>query len=144
MGRILDWYKKDSGRDGYPAAEDPGVVSVTAIYNYYKRHGHNTEVMGASFRNVGELTELAGCDLLTIAPKFLKELQETEGDLPRRLSPDTAAGMEIEKIDMTEELFISMHAEDRMATDKLAQGIESFSQAQIALESMLTDRLATL
>src|SRR6185369_8971424 len=81
VGRILDWYKKDTGRDSYPATEDPGVVSVTAIYNYYKKHGHKTEVMGASFRNLGEIVELAGCDLLTIAPSLLTELQNGTGTL---------------------------------------------------------------
>ena len=87
VGRILDWYLKSTGKTGYAPAEDPGVVSVTTIYNYYKRHGHKTEVMGASFRNLGEITELAGCDLLTIAPKLLAELAAGEGNLPRKLDP---------------------------------------------------------
>ena len=86
VGRILDWYKKDTGRDSYPAAEDPGVLSVTKIYNYYKKFGYKTEVMGASFRNLGEITELAGCDLLTISPALLGELQVTIGELPRKLN----------------------------------------------------------
>ena len=97
VGRILDWYKKDTGRDSYPAAEDPGVLSVTAVYNYYKKFGYKTEVMGASFRNIGEITELAGSDLLTIAPSLLSELQATEGELPRKLDPAKAAEAPIEK-----------------------------------------------
>ena len=92
VGRILDWYKKDTGRDSYPPQEDPGVVSVTQIYNYYKKFGYKTEVMGASFRNIGEITELAGCDLLTIAPSLLAELQSTEAELPRKLDPAKSAG----------------------------------------------------
>src|SRR5437667_6502129 len=91
VGRILDWHKKSTGRDSYPAAEDPGVLSVTRIYNYYKKYGYQTEIMGASFRNVGEILELAGCDLLTISPTLLDELQKTPGTLARKLSPDKAA-----------------------------------------------------
>ncbi|MBA2664483.1 MAG: transaldolase [Bradymonadaceae bacterium] len=144
VGRILDWYKKDTGRDAYPADEDPGVVSVTNIYNYYKKFGHATEVMGASFRNMGEICELAGCDLLTIAPALLKELQETTGELPRKLDPKAASSLAIERIAMDRARFDAMHAEDRMATDKLAEGIESFAAAQISLEQMLEARLATL
>jgi len=97
VGRILDWYKKDTGRDSYAPAEDPGVLSVTEVYNYYKKFGYKTEVMGASFRNIGEITELAGCDLLTIAPSLLAELQSVEGDLPRKLDPAKAATASIEK-----------------------------------------------
>ncbi len=91
VGRILDWYKKDTGKD-YKGADDPGVQSVTTIYNYYKKFGYKTVVMGASFRNIGEITELAGCDLLTIAPKLLEELDTTEGDLPRKLDPARVEG----------------------------------------------------
>ena len=144
VGRILDWYKKDTGRDSYEPAEDPGVVSVTQIYNYYKKFGYNTEVMGASFRNVGEITELAGSDLLTIAPSLLAELQATEGELPRKLNPETAATMEIEKLTMDKATFDAMHAENRMATDKLAEGIDGFAKALVTLEALLADRLATL
>jgi len=93
VGRILDWHKKTSGRDSYPSHEDPGVVSVTAIYNYYKRHGHKTQVMGASFRNSGEIMELAGCDLLTIAPSLLDELTKSTAMVPRKLSPEVAMKM---------------------------------------------------
>lgn len=144
VGRILDWYKKDTGRDSYEPAEDPGVVSVTEIYNYYKKFGYKTEVMGASFRNVGEISELAGSDLLTIAPSLLAELQATEGELPRKLDPATAAGMEIEKISIDKETFDRMHEENRMATDKLAEGISGFAKALESLEELLATRLASL
>ena len=144
VGRILDWYKKDSGRDSYPAAEDPGVLSVTDVYNYYKKFGYKTEVMGASFRNVGEITELAGCDLLTIAPSLLAELQAVEGDLPRKLDPATAATDEIEKISVDKATFDAMHEENRMAKEKLAEGIDGFTKALETLEKLLSDRLASL
>ena len=144
VGRILDWYKKDTGRDSYAPAEDPGVVSVTEIYNYYKKFGYKTEVMGASFRNVGEIMELAGSDLLTIAPSLLAELQSTEGDLPRKLDPDNAAKMDIKKISMDKATFDRMHAENRMATDKLSEGISGFAKALESLEELLAARLASL
>lgn len=140
VGRILDWYKKETGRASYEPHEDPGVVSVTTIYNYYKKFGYNTEVMGASFRNMGEITELAGCDLLTIAPSLLQELQSTEGVLPRKLDPSAAADMATDRIPMSREVFEAMHAEDRMASEKLAEGIQKFSEAQVALEAMLLAR----
>jgi len=144
VGRILDWYKKDTGRDSYAPAEDPGVVSVTQIFNYYKKFGYKTEVMGASFRNVGEITELAGSDLLTIAPSLLAELQATEGELPRKLDAEAAKDMDIEKLTMDKATFDAMHAENRMATDKLAEGIDGFAKALETLEKLLADRLATL
>ncbi len=144
VGRILDWYKKDTGRDSYPPAEDPGVLSVTKIYNYYKKFGYQTEVMGASFRNIGEITELAGCDLLTISPKLLEQLQSTESELPRKLSPELAAKANIEKITIERATFDKMHAADRMASEKLAEGIEGFTKALIALEKLLAERLAYL
>ena len=144
VGRILDWYKKDTGRDSYEPAEDPGVVSVTAVYNYYKKFGYDTEVMGASFRNVGEITELAGSDLLTISPALLATLQETEGELPRKLTQENADAADIEKISVDKVTFEKMHAENQMATDKLAEGIEGFSKALVALETLLADRLAKL
>jgi transaldolase len=144
VGRILDWYKKDTGRDSYPAAEDPGVLSVTAVYNYYKKFGYKTEVMGASFRNIGEITELAGCDLLTIAPSLLAELQSTESDLPRKLDPVKAASESIEKITMDRATFDRMHEENRMAHDKLAEGIDGFEKALVSLEEVLAKRLAVL
>ncbi|MDO9105499.1 MAG: transaldolase [Methylovulum sp.] len=144
VGRILDWYKKDSGRDSYAPAEDPGVMSVTEIYNYYKKFGYKTEVMGASFRNIGEITELAGCDLLTIAPSLLAELQAAEGDLPRKLDPAAAATMAIEKIVVDKDAFDRMHTENRMASDKLAEGISGFTTALESLEQILAARLASL
>ncbi len=143
VGRILDWYKKDTGKD-YQGADDPGVQSVTSIYNYFKKFGYKTVVMGASFRNIGEISELAGCDLLTISPKLLAELEAAEGELPRKLSPEDAAKMEIERIHMDKETFDRMHADDRMASDKLKEGIDGFSAALIWLETLLANRLAEL
>lgn len=144
VGRILDWYKKDTGREDYPPQEDPGVVSVTQIYNYYKKFGHSTEVMGASFRNIGEITELAGCDLLTISPQLLAQLDATPGDLPRRLDPHQAAAMAIDPITMDEATFRSMHDRDRMASEKLEEGIKGFSKALETLEDFLANRLTQL
>ncbi len=144
VGRILDWHKKDSGRESYPAAEDPGVISVRQIYAYYKKFGHGTEVMGASFRNLGEITELAGCDLLTIAPSFLTELGKTEGELPRKLDPIEAAKSDIEAIVVDEAAFRAKHEADRMAKEKLDEGIQGFSKALIALEKLLGERLRVL
>src|SRR5580698_7303129 len=128
VGRILDWYKKDTGHD-YTPQEDPGVLSVRTVYNYYKKFGYKTEVMGASFRNIGEITELAGCDLLTISPALLADLDKTQGDLPRHLDPEKAKEMAIERIPMDRATFDKMHAADRMASDKLAEGIAGFSKA---------------
>jgi len=141
VGRILDWYLKDTGRTEYAPAEDPGVVSVTRIYNYFKRHGHKTEVMGASFRNVGEILELAGCDLLTIAPKLLAELASQGGELRRKLDPKAAQQMNIPRQQMNESIFREMHEKDRMAKEKLAEGIEGFAKAQAALESLLMEKM---
>jgi transaldolase len=144
VGRILDWHLKASGKTSYPAPEDPGVVSVTRIYEYYKKHGHKTEVMGASFRNSGEILELAGCDLLTIAPKLLAELEATQGTLERKLDPEKAKLKGIDRIAMDEAIFRRLHTEDRMANDKLAEGIDGFSKALVVLEKILEERLATL
>ncbi len=143
VGRILDWYKNDTGKD-YKGADDPGVHSVTEIYDYYKKFGIKTVVMGASFRNTGEIIELAGCDLLTIAPKLLKELQETEGTLERKLDPEKAKSENIEKISMDQATFEKMHAENRMAHDKLKEGIEGFSKALEELEQLLAKRVSEL
>jgi transaldolase len=140
VGRILDWYKKAEGRDSYPPAHDPGVVSVTKIYNYYKKHGYKTEVMGASFRNLAEILELAGCDLLTIAPNFIAELGSQTGTLVRKLDPQAARAMEIPKTSIDEAGFRAAHQADPMATDKLAEGIAGFSKASIALEKLLAER----
>ena len=144
VGRILDWYKKDTGRDSYPSTEDPGVLSVTQIYNYYKKFGYQTEVMGASFRNIGEITELAGCDLLTISPKLLEQLRSTEAELPRKLSPELAAKSDLSKITMDKATFDKMHSADRMASEKLSEGIQGFTKALIALEKLLAECLARL
>jgi len=143
VGRILDWYKKDTGKD-YAPAEDPGVESVTIIFNYYKKFGYKTQVMGASFRNIGEITELAGSDLLTIAPKLLAELDSKEGDLPLKLDAEKAKTLDIEKLTIDKATFDKMHAEDRMAHDKLKEGIEGFSKALEDLEKLLAKRLQEL
>jgi transaldolase len=143
VGRILDWYKKDTGKD-YTGADDPGVKSVTAIYNYYKKFGYKTQVMGASFRNTGEITELAGCDLLTIAPKLLAELEAAQGMLERKLDPAKAKDLQIEKLTIDKATFDTMHAADRMAHDKLKEGIEGFSKALESLEQTLAKRLAEI
>ena len=143
VGRILDWYKKDTGKD-YQGADDPGVQSVTKVYNYYKKFGYKTQVMGASFRNIGEIKELAGCDLLTISPQLLAELEATEAALPRKLDPETAKTLVIVKIDVDKATFDAMHAADRMATDKLKEGIEGFSAALVKLETLLAKRLAEI
>lgn len=140
VGRILDWHLKSTGRDSYPPDEDPGVVSVTKIYNYYKKFGYKTEVMGASFRNLGEIIGLAGSDLLTIAPKLLDELQKGTGALERKLDPAKAQTMNIEKISMDEATFRAMHAQDAMAREKLDEGIQGFTKAIEALEHLLTER----
>ena len=144
VGRIFDWYKKDTGRDSYPPQEDPGVLSVTTIYNYYKKFGYATEVMGASFRNMGEIIELAGCDLLTISPALLAELKITEANLPRKLDAGKAAGMAIEKKVVDKPEFERMHATDRMASEKLAEGIDGFTKALVSLEEILAARLSVL
>jgi transaldolase len=143
VGRILDWYKKDTGKD-YQGADDPGVQSVTTIYNYFKHFGYKTVVMGASFRNIGEIRELAGCDLLTISPHLLEELASIQENLPRKLDPEKAKGMKIEKLTIDKATFDKMHAADRMAHDKLKEGIEGFSKALENLEQLLAKRVAEL
>lgn len=141
VGRILDWYKKAEGKEGYEPEEDPGVISVTTIYNYYKHFGHKTQVMGASFRNMDEILQLAGCDLLTISPKLLKELKETEGAVPRKLDPEKAKGKKLEKIDIDEKSFRWMLNEDQMATEKLSEGIRKFTADTRKLEKKLSEFL---
>ena len=141
VGRILDWYLKAEGRTSYAPAEDPGVRSVTEIFHYYKHFGYKTEVMGASFRNLGEITELAGCDLLTIAPKLLGELAEQHGTLVRKLDPAHSRALPIKRIPMTHDDFRQMHEQNRMASDKLTQGIADFSKAIVAVETMLAERI---
>jgi transaldolase len=143
VGRILDWYKKDTGKD-YQGADDPGVQSVTKIYHYFKKFDYKTVVMGASFRNIGEIEQLAGCDLLTISPNLLHELDAKQGELPRKLDPASAKTLEIEKLTIDKATFDKMHAEDRMAHDKLKEGIEGFSKALEQLEQLLAKRAAEL
>lgn len=144
VGRILDWYKKSTGRDQYPAAEDPGVVSVTQIYNYYKKYGYATEVMGASFRNVGEILELAGCDLLTISPALLEELAKTGGTVSRKLTPEKAREATTSKTTLSESAFRWMLNEDQMATEKLSDGIRSFAADAVKLEKFVAKKLAEI
>ena len=144
VGRILDWYLKSTGKTSYVPPEDPGVVSVTKIYNYYKKYGYKTEVMGASFRNVGEITELAGSDLLTIAPKLLAELDASTVDLPRKLDPAKSKERGGDKIHVDKATFEKMHGEDKMASDKLKEGIDGFSKAIVELEVALEKRLAAI
>ncbi|MEA5424085.1 transaldolase [Synechococcus sp. CCY9202] len=143
VGRILDWYKKSTGRDHYPGAEDPGVVSVTRIFNYFKTYGYRTEVMGASFRNLDEILELAGCDLLTISPALLDQLRSTEAELPRKLNGSDPAPSE-PRISLDEAGFRAMLAKDPMASEKLDEGIRGFSKAIETLEAQLAHRLAVL
>jgi transaldolase len=144
VGRILDWYKTNEPGKDFVGANDPGVKSVTEIYHYYKKFGYKTVVMGASFRNIGEITELAGCDLLTIAPKLLEELSTTEGTLEKKLDASKSAADPIEKITIDQATFEKMHAENRMAHDKLKEGIEGFSKALEELEVLLAKRLSEL
>ena len=136
VGRIYDYYKKATGKE-YVGAEDPGVQSVQKIYTYYKKFGHKTQVMGASFRNVGEILELAGSDLLTISPDLLGKLQEAEGEVTRKLSPETAKSANVERIEVTEKVFRWMLNEEAMATDKLAEGIRNFAADIVRLEAMI-------
>lgn len=139
VGRILDWYKANTDKKEYAPHEDPGVVSVAEIYNYYKQHGYETVVMGASFRNTGEILELAGCDRLTISPGLLKELSETDGEVERKLSYSGEVKARPEK--MSEAEFLWEHNQDPMAIDKLAQGIRNFALDQGKLEKMIADLL---
>ncbi|WP_086500602.1 transaldolase, partial [Pluralibacter gergoviae] len=139
VGRILDWHKANGDKKEFAAAEDPGVISVSEIYSYYKEHGYETVVMGASFRNVGEILELAGCDRLTIAPALLKELAEADGAIERKLSFSGEVKARPERI--TESQFLWEHNQDPMAVDKLAEGIRKFAVDQGKLEKMIGDLL---
>ncbi len=139
VGRILDWYKKSTGKD-YTSAEDPGVKSVTEIYTYYKKFGYATEVMGASFRNTGEIVELAGCDLLTISPQLLSELEKNTAPLTRKLDPVAAHGATLTKVSFDEKRFRFALNEDAMATEKTAEGIRQFSADIVKLEQLLAQR----
>jgi transaldolase len=141
VGRILDWYKAHDKVEGYPAAKDPGVLSVTEIYNYYKKFGFPTQVMGASFRNVDEILELAGCDLLTIAPTLLEQLQTAEGEVTRKLKADQARSLDIQKIEVDEKSFRWHLNENAMATEKLSEGIRKFAADTLKLEAYITNRI---
>ncbi len=139
VGRILDWYKKSTGKD-YTAIEDPGVKSVTEIYAYYKKFGYTTEVMGASFRNTGEIVELAGCDLLTISPQLLGELKASTAPLTRKLDPAAAKNADLKKVSFDEKSFRFALNEDAMATEKTAEGIRVFSADIRKLEQLLVQK----
>lgn len=141
VGRIYDWHKKERGVDHIPGNEDPGVLSVHKIYNYYKKFGYETEVMGASFRNTEEIMELAGCDLLTISPSLLGELEEMEGKLELKLDPKKAVRMDMEKIHLDEKEFRWMHNTDAMAVEKLSEGIRKFTADIEKLEELVARSL---
>lgn len=142
VGRILDWYKNHEKKDSYPAEEDPGVKSVRRIYSYYKKHGFKTLVMGASFRNSGEIKALTGCDLLTISPQFLEELKNTEGELPVILNQEYAeANCKDQKFTVDERSFRWMLNEDQMATEKLSEGIRNFTKDTLKLENYIKERI---
>ncbi|PJC87498.1 transaldolase [Vibrio sp. HA2012] len=138
VGRIMDWYKAKEGRN-FEAQEDPGVLSVTKIYNYYKEHGYDTVVMGASFRNIGEILEIAGCDRLTIAPQLLQELEDAQGELITKLAP--ATDVKERPAPLTHAEFMWEHNQDAMAVEKLAEGIRNFAVDQGKLETMIEARL---
>ena len=140
VGRIYDWYKKANNRD-YTGAEDPGVQSTTDIYNYYKKFGYPTEVMGASFRNVGQIIELAGCDLLTISPKLLKELAESEASVERKLDPEKAKAMDISRVPTDEKSFRFLLNEDAMATEKTADGIRLFVADILKVDKLIAEKI---
>ena len=140
VGRILDWYKKAEGKE-FPSSEDPGVLSVKKIYQYYKKFGYSTIVMGASFRSAGEIEELAGCDYLTIGPNFLEELQNDQGHLQRKLSPEDADHSDLEKISLNEDQFRWHLNENAMATEKLAEGIRNFTKDLVLLENFVKEKI---
>ena len=140
VGRILDWHKAKTGKDFAPA-EDPGVRSVQEIYTYYKKFGYQTEVMGASFRNKGEILELAGCDLLTISPDLLGELQASSEPVARKLDPEAAAKADLKKISLDEKTFRYQLNEDAMATEKLSEGIRKFAADIVKLEKMIEKKI---
>jgi transaldolase len=141
VGRIYDWHKKNRGVESIPAAEDPGVLSVNYIYNYYKKFGYKTEVMGASFRNIGEIIELAGCDLLTISPNLLAELESKNDELVRKLDPLKSKKSDVQQIHLDEKSFRWMHNEDAMAVEKLSEGIRKFTEDLIKLEKFISAKL---
>lgn len=140
VGRIFDWYKKSQGVESYPPEEDPGVLSVTKIFDYFKKFDYQTQVMGASFRNKEQVLELAGCDLLTISPNLLEEIRNEEGTLPQRLSADQSKEQSIEKVTLGEKLFRWMLNENAMATEKLSEGIRKFAADSIKLEKIIDQK----
>ena len=142
VGRIYDWYKKQQGGKEIPPDQDPGVKSVTHIYDYYKKYGYKTQVMGASFRNVNQIIHLAGCDLLTISPELLEQLERTEGTLDRKLDPATAKASKAQRLHLDEKTFRWMHNEDAMATEKLAEGIRKFNSDALQLEEYALSQVA--
>jgi transaldolase len=142
VGRIMDWHKKNEGVDGFEPSKDPGVLSVASIYNYYKKYGYKTVVMGASFRNVGEIVELAGCDKLTIAPALLDKLMASTEPIMKKLDAEEASNMDISKIDMDEKTFRWMMNQDAMATEKLAEGIRGFTADIEKLEKIVKSKIA--
>lgn len=142
VGRILDWYVSNTSNKSYAPQDDPGVISVTKIYNYYKKFGYKTVVMGASFRNTGEVLALAGCDLLTISPKLLEELDASAGNLVKTLDAENAKTVEMERIALDEKSFRWMLNEDQMATDKLSDGIRKFAVDAVKLENFISGKLA--
>jgi transaldolase len=144
VGRIYDWHRQQRKVEEIDISEDPGVASVTRIYNYYKKHGYKTQVMGASFRKTAQILALAGCDLLTIAPDLLEKLSRAEGDVPRKLSPERAKAQPIEKLSLDEKAFRWMHNEDAMATEKLAEGIRRFDADARKLEKLLASLSAAV
>jgi len=141
VGRILDWFKKDTGRTEYPSDEDPGVVSVTSIYNYYKSNGYNTVVMGASFRNTGEILALAGCDRLTISPQLMDELANSNAIVEQNLSAEKNNALAVNEAALTEEQWRWQMNDDAMATEKLSEGIRNFAIDQVKLENQLAQML---
>lgn len=141
VGRILDWYKKAEGKTSYLPQEDPGVKSVTEIYNYYKKMGYKTQIMGASFRNIDEILELAGCDLLTIAPELLEQLEQSQGEVVRKLDPAKAKQLDIKKLSIDEKTFRWLLCEDAMALEKLHEGIRNFAKDIVKLEKILQQML---
>jgi transaldolase len=136
VGRIYDWYKKSTGNE-YTGADDPGVQSVKRIYTYYRKFGYQTEVMGASFRNTSQITELAGCDLLTISPELLQKLAESDAPLTRKLSPELAKDADLQKLALDEKTFRTMLNDDAMATEKLSEGIRLFCADAVKLDKLL-------
>ncbi|HXW93619.1 MAG TPA: transaldolase [Terriglobales bacterium] len=142
VGRIYDWYKKEAGGKEIPPDQDPGVVSVTRIYNYYKKYGYKTQVMGASFRNLNQIIRLAGSDLLTISPELLEQLEQTEGTVERKLDPAKAKASKDVQLRLSEKAFRWMHNEDAMATEKLAEGIRKFNSDAQHLEEYALSQVA--